>query len=236
MTESRGQPPYTKNPATKSHVTKNPVRGNAGRPDLHPNPLTVMRKSMRLSQEQTARRAGVTRQLVIRAEQAVYSDPPPALLRFLVECVDPANEDLRTLTGAPYDDAPNSGAVGVLDIDESLVYHQYHNFQKHVRRSSYGKLRPEFDFTSLAPDVHPWIEWRMQSGITARIGPAKFFCLHPALLHKFEVQPHLIQSPPGDLVNALLMSGYSRETLADLDRAWSNYKDHLRREFLRMQQ
>lgn len=169
------------------------------------NPLREIRLAFGLSLDRLAHRSGVSRQLIIRAEQAVYADPPPRLLTTLLE---------YELEG--YD-----------DYDSVLA--QYHAFQVVTRKNSYGKLNPGFDFLTVPVGVHPFVDWRVRSGIKARIGPAKFFCVHPALLHKFEVQPHLVITPPGDLLLALEQSGYSKELLASLGTAYDTYKVFLRR-------
>lgn len=179
------------------------------------NPLTVLRTTKRLSQEALAKKAGVSRQLIIRAEQAVYASPPPALVSTLLDISDPA-------------------AVGFA-LDEETVYHLYKEYQTHVRKRSFGRLATNQVFSDVPKGVHPFVDWRLRSGIKARIGPAKFFCVHPALLHKFEVQPHLCQSPPGDLLHALVESGYSKELLASFSLAYDTYKGHLREEFRRKQ-
>lgn len=169
------------------------------------NPLREIRLSLGLSLDRLAREARVSRQLIIRAEQAVYSDPPPRLLKTLLW----------------------------LDVDEysdaESVIAQYHAFQVQTRKLNYGALIPNFNFKNLVPPgQHPFVVWRVRSGVKARIGPAKFFCVHPALLHKFEVQPHLVVTPPSELMLALAQSGYTKEFLASFAKAYDDYKNRRR--------
>lgn len=167
------------------------------------NPLREIRLSLKYSLDRLAGIAGVSRQLIIRAEQAVYADPPPRLLETLLE-LNPDSE-----------------------IDEEVIRVRYREFQRHTRKSNYGALSVGFKFSE-GKGLHPFIDWRVRSGVRARIGPAKLFCVHPALIHKFELQPWLCQTPPGDLILALRESGYSSETLDDLGKAFYIYKMHRR--------
>lgn len=167
------------------------------------NPLRQARLEARLSLDQLARKANVSRQLIIRAEQGVYADPPPRLLDVIMDLA----------------------AVEVLfGGDREVVYHVYHAFQTATRKANFDRLSKTFDFRSVPVGVHPFVDWRLRSGIRARIGPAKYYCVHPALLHKYEVQPHLVQSTPGDLQRALRESGYSSELLDALEDAYYTYK------------
>lgn len=188
------------------------ARGPAPPPE---NPLKTLRLGLKVSQEALAYQSRLSRQLIIRAEQAVYASPPPALLATLL---DRAEQRLE------------SSAVG-FEFDEASVYHLYKEFQTHVRKTHYGRLSPSFDFANVPVGVHPFVDWRLRSGISARIGTAKFFCVHPALLHKYEMQPHLVQSTPGELVSALRESGYRKELLDSLGDAYDNYKEFLSERF-----
>lgn len=202
------------------------------------NPLKQLRLSKRLSQEVLAHRAGVTRQLVIRAEQGVYASPPPRLLDYLLEVASlPCALDVDT-NGIPHDPPLIPTPVEVLGLDdEGVVYHRYAQFQTYTRKHNFGKLMPKFNFApvsegGLVPEgEHPFTSWRMQSGLKARIGTAKYFCVHPALLHKFEVTPNLCRTVPGELITALGQAGYSSETLAGLENAYYSYKKYLSRQF-----
>lgn len=164
------------------------------------NPLRTIRLSNKFSLDRMAQYAHVSRQLIIRAEQAVYASPPPALLKACLEL-----------------------AVGDLE-DEGTVYHLYKAFQSQTRKKHYGHLIVDPGWEHLRAGIHPWIWWRKASGIEARIGPAKFYCVHPALLHKLEVTPNLCQTIPTELLVALIDSGYSKNTLDGFEKAYRDFK------------
>lgn len=183
------------------------------------NPLREMRLQQGFTLDRLAYLLGTTRQFIIRAEQAVYADPPPRLLRLLIDYTD-----TQSLTGANLIPAP----VGTL-TDEQVVYHLYHKYQSFVRTRNYGALLTEWGFW--IGDKHPFVQWRKWSGIQSRIGVSKLFCVHPALISKFENQPHLVQTPPGELMAALEESGYSKELLDSFAKAYDNYKSEVARRF-----
>lgn len=167
------------------------------------NPLREIRLSVGLTLDQLAYRAEVSRLLIIRNEQAVYADPSPRLLDALMEF---EIEDLD---------------------DEQVVRSLYHSFQIETRRANFGKLRVVQSFQTI--QGHPFVSWRLASGVRARIAVSKFFCVHPALIHKFETTPHLCVSPPGELMIALEQSGYSKELLDSFDKAYDTYKQSTRK-------
>jgi DNA-binding XRE family transcriptional regulator len=47
------------------------------------NPITSIRKEYRLTQKELSIRAGITEQVVLKAEQGLYPTMPPSLLRYL---------------------------------------------------------------------------------------------------------------------------------------------------------
>ena len=168
------------------------------------NPLRSLRESANLSLSQMAGRAGVTSQALMRAEQGVYSTPSPSILDALYGEAD-ANDD----------------AVSDL-YDYGVLLADYHNFQKLTREDNYGSLEEPFLF--LDNGEHPFVDWRLRSGITARIQISKRFCVHPALIFKFEMQPHLCQTIPKELVCSLLESGYTHSTMEEFEGAYATYK------------
>lgn len=140
----------------------------------------------------------LSRQTIIRAEQGCYADPPPRLLNYW----------LRRYP----------------DEDRGMVIIQYRRFQRDIRQHHYGALI-EIAFNSLwSTDFpgpvgkHPFIWWREYTGLN-KAQVAKFFCVHPAVISRFENQPHLVKSLPEQLVSALLEAGYKQSTL-DLIQAW----------------
>lgn len=179
------------------------------------NPLKSLRAACGWTQEQLAEQAGVTRQFVIRAEQAVYSTVPVGLVETMLY-------DLHE------NDATEAELYGADTADIGALYLRY---QRAVRKQQYGALNPFYPF-DLPGHVHPFVEWRKYSGIDSRIGVSKRFCVHPAVIFKFEKQPHLMQHVPEDLLTALRDSGYSEELLDSFVKAYDNYKRHQRHQIL----
>lgn len=202
------------------------------------NPLREMRLALGYSLDRVAADLDTTRQFVIRAEQGVYATPPPALTDYLLTKTD-ALLDESLIPDRINDRAVlfnNPAAVGLGRGDIGIVYHLYAKFQSETRKANYGKLSPTFAFDKVTEGQHPFVVWRMRSGISARIRISKYLCVHPALVFKFESQPHLCTSPPGELLVALKESGYSTETLASFTQAYDHYKRDLSREFRKVQE
>lgn len=173
------------------------------------NPLRSLRESANLSLVEMADRAGVTSQALMRAEQGVYSSPSPSILDALWGEAD-----------------ANDAAVSDL-YDYGVLLADYHNFQKLTRQDNYGSLEEPFTFLDtggLSSIEHPFVDWRLRSGITARIQISKRFCVHPALIFKFEMQPYLCMTIPKELVRALLESGYTETTMEEFAGAYATYK------------
>lgn len=168
------------------------------------NPLTVLRNQHRLTIDGLARRSGVGRQVIMRTEQGVFTDPPDKIL-----------DTLLNLTP---------------DADKASVLAAYYAYQRDLRRRNYGRLDTNPDFMGWAAhdlDEHPFVWWRCTSGISARIQISKLYCVHPAVIFKFEMQPYLTKSLPSQLYDALLESGYSEKVLTDLSGAYARYKRYL---------
>lgn len=166
------------------------------------NPLVELREAAKLTVTELATEAGVSVSAVIRAEQAVYKTPVPKILDTLWEV-------------APEGDLHD---YGVLMAD-------YHAYQKDVRQDNYGLLDAGYQFPvgSLHPK-HPFLLWRLDSDVSARIQISKAFCVHPALIFKFEVQPWLCAKPPGELIYALTESGYTNGILEKFGTAYVSYR------------
>lgn len=196
------------------------------------NPLRQMRLDLGWTLDHTAHLLDTTRQFVIRAEQGVYANPPPRLTQLLLGYGD-----------VPLTDDPlGTAAVGV-GSDEDTVYHLYHAYQTSQRKRNYGALSPEYDFTTgfLASGIvnplkyNPLLRWRNFSNVPSRIGISKLYCVHPALITKFEMQPHLMVEPPTELLVALRESGYSAELLDSFVSAYHTYKERLSADFRKNQ-
>jgi transcriptional regulator with XRE-family HTH domain len=173
----------------------NQVRPVRGATHPSENPLKRLRHLCNLTLDQVAYQVGVSRQFIIRAEQGVYSAVPDSLLDFY---------------------------GGRLEVDALAVGAEYYQFQLLTRKANYGRLIEPWTF----PDVlqHPFIHWRLMSGVTSSAGICKLFCVHPATINKFEKRSFLMNAIPDQLVGALLESGYHPETLDTLEQSYKRYK------------
>lgn len=168
------------------------------------NPLVTLRESAGLTVTELSEYADLSLGAVIRAEQGVYTSPSQVLLDALWR-------------RAPEDDLHDYG----------ILLAEYHNFQELTRRSNYGALDTKFDFADCVdttPATHPFLQWRIDSEIEARIQISKLFCVHPALIFKFEAQPWLCATIPKDLLYALQQSGYDSDLLESFAAAYAVYK------------
>lgn len=174
------------------------IRPVRGRNIATENPLKKIRTSLDLTIDQVAYRAGVSKQFIIKSEQAVYTEPSASLVAFYGELVD----------------------LDVVEIEQ-----EYYLFQRETRRANYGRLIEPWAFTAALGEVgHPFINWRMLSGVSSAAGLCKLFCVHPAVLNKFENRSYLIAGVPEGLVSALLEAGYSANTLDALEKAYRDFK------------
>lgn len=178
------------------------------------NPLKLLREASGLSMDALAERAGCSRSFIVRAEQGCYTEPPVVLV-----------DELLALTPVGFE-GPNGEPLG----DYLYIFRAYTKWQTERRSISYGRLLTSFDFESLSTLTHPFVGWRLESGIEARIEVSKLYCVHPAIIFKYEAGN--ILATPGDLRAALLESGYSSELLDSLDRSYYAYKDRLRKRTL----
>lgn len=160
--------------------------------------------------DQLATKADCSRQFIVRAEQGVYVDAPLQLLEVLSDFVD---------TGVDYD-----------------VFNEqkYRPWQGYRRQESFGSLSTSHNFhvhdVDLKADpklltAHPFVHWRLHSGMQARIEVSKLFCVHPALIFKFEVTPWRCVTIPSELLAALSDSGYNADLLMDFVDAYKAYRE-----------
>lgn len=169
--------------------------------DIPINPLKAMRLSHSLTQQQVMDRAYIGQLVIIRNEQAVYPKPSPAYFNFLLD-----------LTGET----------------EATQLRRYYEFQLLTRKANYGELIADMNWTRYTrPISNPLTLWRQLSGLNPT-EVAKLYCIHPVAIHKVEKQPHLANTIPSQILNALKMSGYSYELLGAFQRAYANYKDYQR--------
>jgi transcriptional regulator with XRE-family HTH domain len=171
------------------------------------NPLRYLRKRLGFTQEGLADAADVSRIFVVRAEQGVYEEPSATLIdamRFHHKKYQPAFDwEFST---------------------DVAITRQYEQFQLHTRRKHYGQLLANFDFLAFSPSLHPFLIWREASEVNAAISISKYYCVHPAIIHKFEKQTHLMHSVPEVLRRALLDAGYTESFLDELEWAYTKHR------------
>lgn len=164
--------------------------------------MRTLREAAGLSVSGLAAIAGVTPQLVTRTEQGVYTS---------------VSERLRS---AVLSEAPEGPLHDTITFDEV-----YTNFQTEQRKYHYGRLLEPYAFTS---ETHPFVTWRQDSNIPNRISISKMYCVHPALVTKFENQPHLCATVPRELQRALIESGYTQGTIDALVANYRVWKENRR--------
>jgi hypothetical protein len=125
---------------------------------------------------------------------------------------------LRTEQGVYTSLPPSLGEWLVSDVPG--IYTAYHAWQRAKRRNSYGRLVEPYTFDL---SDNPFRRWRHDSGLASRMGVCKDFCLHPAVVTKFEnTLEHL--TVPDIILDSLRDAGYSESTLTELQRAYVNYR------------
>lgn len=140
--------------------------------------------------DKVSSRTGLSKQYIIKAEQACYADPSDVLLRFY-------------------------------EVNLREVAKDYYAFQREIRLANYGKLIEPWHFMVNEVTDHPFINWRVCSGVGSRDAISRYFCVHPAILFKFE--HGRITTVPEHLVQALLESGYDAVTLTKLEESYQEF-------------
>lgn len=171
------------------------------------HPLKALRELSGLSMAQVALYSGVSKQHVVRCEQGVFVEPPLGIFDLISEYL--TDEDLisrEEFTNAYIQwqllQRLNAGAHLVLSKDFDFHTHKYHD-ESHT---------------------HPFTHWRLHSGVLSRITISKEFCVHPGLMYRFEKQPWLCSTPPGELLRALKVAGYPPELLSKFTEAYAHYR------------
>ena len=163
------------------------------------NPLRARRLSLGLTQDALARTARLSRQLILRAEQGTYTNIPPRLLHALYPTT----------------------------VERLVAKDLYQEFQTSLRVNAYGQLDPSFDFTDVSPKRHPFIEWRISSGLNT-IQFCKLFAVQHSIVHRWEDAPPGRNggpvSVPGPVVTALQDAGYPPHVVAGLQQAYAKYR------------
>lgn len=116
---------------------------------------------------------------------------------------------------------PSKTIVDFYDADYKEVCKDYREFQRACRKANYGRLIEPWHF-NVNEGKNPWITWRELSGVGSEAAICKFFCLHPAIMFKFERGD--MTTVPDLLIEALLESGYSHETLNKLGEAYEAWR------------
>lgn len=156
----------------------------------------------------------------------VYENPVKAARRYLgltqLELADACGVSrqtvLRTEQGVYTSLPPSLGEWLVKDVPG--IYSAYHAWQRAKRKASYGRLIEPYSFSSFD---NPFHRWRMDSGQSSRMGVCKDFCLHPAVVTKFEnTLEH--GRVPDIILDALRDAGYMEGTLTALQSAYSTYR------------
>jgi DNA-binding transcriptional regulator YiaG len=143
------------------------------------NPLKELRLERGWTQEDLAGFAGVTRHAVLRTEQGVYALPPPAILSVFQQ-----RTELSMLT----------------------MERQYVDWVKWTRRHTGLKLSSKASKQAVSVMSGPeFLTWRYGLGITRRMEFCRLFCVHPAVVEKYEKgQQHKM---PDQLREALFDAG-----------------------------
>lgn len=138
-------------------------------------------------------------------------------------------ERVSRLTGLSKQFIINSEQAVYVDPPEQLLrffeedsLDDYYDYQREVRLQNYGKLIEPWAFFVGSSKIHPFINWRECSGINSARSISKLFCVHPAVMHKFEHS--LMESVPDQLISALLESGYDSRTLRELEESYKQFK------------
>lgn len=142
------------------------------------NPIVQARIDMAISANALARRLGLSKQYLSRAEQGTYSSLNPALLRWI---------------------------SNALNFTPEAVVQRYVLFQKATRRAAVEKIEPaRLERKSETPGNELFERWR--SGYwSSPIQFATDFCIHPDLIQKYE--EGITKSMPKQLKAVLIENG-----------------------------
>jgi hypothetical protein len=185
--------------------------------ELTINPIKRLRELESLSLNEVIDRADISRGLLIRAEMGTFEEIPPKLLDFFVEY----------------------HGYSQLQIAED-----YKRFVTATRIQNFGKLTstlppsyspvdldlkflPVESFNYLGPAMrHPFVQWRLYSGLTKQLDICRFFCVHQGHLSNYELKSNYLKTP-AQLLTALLVSGYASSVLSELEIRYQAYRRFL---------
>lgn len=142
------------------------------------NPIVEARLSIAMSGQSLAKRLGLSRQYVNRAEQGTYSKLNPSLIRWV---------------------------SNVSNISPGAVEHRYTTFQKVKRQATINRIEPTQLARHNSKERGNVIFERWRSGFwPSSMAFATDFCLHPDTIQKYE--EGITLTMPKHLMDALTES------------------------------
>lgn len=154
------------------------------------HPWTSRRIAAGFTQEALADRLGITRHMVIRLEQALFAEPPPAILVQLIKLYDFPDENLTE---------------------------EYHKYQRDSRLA-FAKQFSNFTLLrDYCGELHPLAYWRETQGLS-NVGLAKGLCVHQGLLLDYE--KNKVRRLPADFYFACNFIEWSTAPLTSAVAAW----------------
>lgn len=141
-----------------------------------PNPITDARNELQMSGPILAKRLGLSRQYLSRAEQGTYSSLNPALRKWVA----------------------NATSISPNDVDR-----RYRNFQKAQRQNTIERIGPHKleRNESSEPGYKIFTHWR-EGYWTSPLQFAVSFCVHPDSVQKYE--EGIQRSMPKQILEALI--------------------------------
>lgn len=204
------------------------------------NPFVTMRESRGFTLTDLVNLTGLSRNSIIRTEQGQYTEPPKALVDFYF-----TNQNLNQSFNT---NSLNETTLRSIYNQELLS--EYNRYKTFKRKANYGLLKddvfsirevftpylllnaPVGAFSHLIPSDHPFIAWRLGSGVKALNTIAKAFCLHQGDLFRYEKQPHKCNETPPPIIAALKVAGYSVDTCSTLELAFQAFKNKIRNDLV----
>lgn len=139
------------------------------------NPITDARLEVSMSGQMLAKRLGLSRQYISKAEQGTYTSLNPALVKWI---------------------------SNALNISNSAVMHRYNLFQQSTRRATAERIEPHKLERHESREAGNVIFTRWRNGYWT--SPTQFaiaFCVHPDTVQKYE--EGIQKKMPKDIFSAL---------------------------------
>jgi transcriptional regulator with XRE-family HTH domain len=180
-------------------MTKRKQSDYADIPDVPPNPIVALRKTLGYTQEQLARELRITSQTVRRAEQGTYAHPPASI--------------------AEWHDSFETTPPNLLNLD--ALYKRWRT----LKRQALKEYVPnDFDALNDAYKGHPFTHFRHRMmanfgapGVDSVVGFCKLVCLEPKVVSTFEASYSMFA--PEEITLMLNEVGYSQHMHSQFDRA-----------------